>query len=174
MKIPATFLYAGLAIGLCSGAGAQMRHDPLNPREADQLRESAPEPKTRIALLVSFARERMMAVDRLRGAASADNSGKIADLLGELAAIIDELDDNLEMYGRRGEDLRRPLHQLLDAEAEILKKLEALNENTTALQKRSLAAALEDASDSVRASSEGARAMLAAQIAKKGAEKDAK
>jgi len=167
-------LLIGLLAGLCAGAGAQVHHDPLNPREVDQLRESAQQPKMRIDLLISFARERMLAIDRLHGATSsgADASGKIADLLAELAAVIDELDDNLEMYNGHSEDLRRPLHHVLEVEAEFLPKLEALSEAATPLQKRRLAAALEDAADSVRNSSESARAMLDGQIAKKGEEKD--
>lgn len=191
MKILAAIFLVGLLIGLCAGAGAQTRHDPLNPREVDQLRESAQEPKKRIDLLISFARERMLAIERLRSAAQSatqpaaqpetqpavtqpdiDNSGKIADLLTELAAVIDELDDNLEMYNGHNDDLRRPLRHVLDAEAEFLPKLEALSDNATSLQKRRLAAALADASDAVKSSSEGARAMLAEQIAKKGEEKN--
>ena len=182
MKILAAIFLIVVFIGPC-GAAAQSRHDPLNPREVDQLRDSTQEPKKRIDLLVSFARERMLAIERLRSAAQpatqpavnqpgVDNSGKIADMLTELAAVIDELDDNLEMYNGRSEDLRRPLHHVLDAEAEFLQKLEALSDNATSQQKRRLAAALADASDSVKSSSDGARAMLADQIAKKGEEKN--
>lgn len=182
MKVPAAIALFGLLIGLCAGAGAQTRHDPLNPREADELRESTPEPKKRIDLLVSFARERMLAIERLRDAAqpanqpapqsSLDDSGRIANFLTDLAAIIDELDDNLEMYNGHNEDLRRPLRHVLDAEAEFLQKLDALSESATSLQKRRFGAALADASDSVKSSSEGASAMLSAQIAKRGEEKN--
>lgn len=178
-----TGFVASALVGLCGGAGAQMRHDPLNPREVEQMRESAQLPKKRIDLLISFARERMLAIDRLHGAADADtaksvgrngvdNSGKISDLLADLAALIDELDDNLTMYSRHSEDLRRPLRHVLDTEAEFLPKLEALNESTTPLQKRQLSAALEDALDSVRTSRESAQTMLAGQIEKKGEDKE--
>ncbi len=132
-------LVAGLLVGLCAGAGAQMRHDPLNAREVDQMRESAQEPKKRIDLLISLC-PRARAGHRHACAATkpsgSDDSGKIADLLDDLAALIDELDDNLEMYNGHSEDLRRPLRHVLEAEAEFLKKLEALNENATPLQKR--------------------------------------
>ena len=76
-------LLTGLLAGLCAGAGGQVHHDPLNPREVDELRESAQQPKMRIDLLISFARERMLAIDRLHSATSTgvDASGKIADLL---------------------------------------------------------------------------------------------
>ncbi len=161
-----------------------MRHDPLNPREADELRESTQDPKKRIDLLISFARERMMAIERLHNTAQpatpsepqsgVDDSSKIANLLADFAAIIDELDDNLEMYNGRSEDLRRPLHHVLDAEAEFLQKLDALGDNATSLQKRHFGVALADASESVKSSSEGAHAMLTEQIAKRGEEKGEK
>jgi hypothetical protein len=61
---------------------------------------------------------------------------------------------------------------VVDAEAEFMRKLEALNESATPLQKRRLAAALEDALDSVKTSSESARAMLSDQLAKKGEDKE--
>lgn len=182
MKILSAIAVIGLAIGLSASAGAQARHDPLNPREADQLRESTQEPKKRIDLLVSFARERMMAIERLHGAAQpasaapsasqSGDSGKIADLLTELASIVDELDDNLEMYNGHSEDLRRPLRHVLDAEEELLLKLQALSDNATPLQKRRFGAAVLDASESVKSSSEGARAMLTEQTAKRGEEKN--
>jgi hypothetical protein len=178
VKFPTAFVLIGLLVVLCADAGAQMHHDPLNPREVDLLRDSAQQPKKRIDLLISFARERMLAVDRLCAAKNGanppglDDASRVADLLADLAALIDELDDNLAMYSRHSEDLRRPLRHVLDAEAEFLPKLEALNERATPLQKRRLAAALEDALDSVKTSSESARAMLAGQIEKKGEEKD--
>jgi ABC-type transporter Mla subunit MlaD len=167
-------LTAILLFSLCAGAHAQLRHDPLNDREVDQLRDSAQDPKKRIDLLLSFARERMLAVERLRSATKPglDDSGKVSDLLGDLAAMIDELDDNLSMYGGHSEDLRRPLRHVLDTEAEFQQKLKTLNDNATPLQRKRFAAALEDASDSIRSSTESARAMLADQLEKKGEEKN--
>lgn len=196
MKAGVALLASGLLLALCAEAGAQARRDPLNPREVEELRENAQQPKKRIELLISFAKERMLAVDRLCGSGKMDadkiasaqsnaaqsdaaraippdlDSGKVAELLGDLAAVIDELDDNLEMYGRHSEDLRRPLREVLDTEAEFRRKLETLNASATPLQKRRLAAALEDALESVKSSSESAQAMLTDQVAKKGEEKD--
>jgi hypothetical protein len=164
-----------LLLGLCGCAQAQAHHDPLNAREVDQMRESAQDPQKRIDLLIAFSRERVLAIDRLRSATSPgsiDDPGKVADLLTDLAALIDELDDNLAMYSGHSEDLRRPLRHLLDAEAEFQQRLKVLNDNTTPLQKRRFAAALEDASESLKSSTESARTLLADQIEKKGEEKN--
>jgi hypothetical protein len=167
-------LAALLLVGLCATARAQPAHDPLNPREVEAMRDSAQEPKKRVDLLLSFARERVLAIERLRSAAKPgkDDASAIAELLTDLAALIDELDDNLAMYNGHSEDLRRPLQHVLDTESEFLKKLAALDQNATPVQKRRFAAALEDASDSLKTSLEGARVMLADQIAKKGVEKN--
>jgi hypothetical protein len=163
-----------LLVGLCAGAQAQTHHDPLNAREVDQMRESAQDPGKRIDLLIAFSRERVLAIDRLRSANKPGglDSAKVADLLTDLAALIDEVDDNLSMYSRHSEDLRRPLRHLIDAEAEFLQKITSLNDSTTPLQKRRFAAALDDASDSLKSSEESARALLADQLAKKGEEKN--
>ncbi len=174
MKIlPLVFFAALCACTMAQTLMAQTHNDPLTGREVDELRESAQDPKKRIDLLLSFAQERMLAVTRLRTAThpALNDPDDIADLLADLAALIDELDDNLEMYNGHSEDLRRPLHHVLDAEADLLKKLKALDENSTPLQKRRFGAALEDAVDSVQSSSESAQAMLADQIVKKGEEK---
>lgn len=170
MKILAAVFLATL----CAGAQGQVHHDPLNSREIDQMRETAQDPKKRIDLLITFARERVLAIDRLRSATkpALDDGAKVADLLTDFADLIDELDDNLTMYSRHSEDLRRPLRHVLDAEEEFQQKLNALNDTATPLQKRRFSAALADALDSLQSSTESARAMLANQIEKKGEEKN--
>jgi chromosome segregation ATPase len=168
MKMLATILLSLL----CATAQAQAHHDPLNEREIDEMRESAQDPKKRIDLLIAFARERVLAIERLHSATkpALAEADKVSDLLSDFAVLIDELDDNLAMYNGHGEDLRRPLRHVLDAEEEFQKKLDALNNTALPLQKRRFSAALEDASDSLQSSTESARAMLADQIEKKGEE----
>jgi len=165
-------LSAIVLLFLCTAAVAQAHRDPLTPREVDQMRDSAQEPKKRVELLIGFSRERMTAIERLRAAAKPGTDGQIADLLGELATLIDEMDDNIAMYNGHSEDLRHPLRHLLEVEADMQQKLAALNETATPLQKRRIAAALEDATDSLTTSMESARAMLADQLQKKGEEKN--
>lgn len=163
-----------LVAGLCSFAQAQARHDPLTAHEVDQMRETAQEPKERIDLLIGFARQRVLAIDALRSTSKPGpgDSGKIADLLNDLSALIDELDDNLDMYNGHSEDLRHSLRHVLEAEAEFQQKLQALNGHATPLQKRQFAEALDNASDALQSSTEGARSMLAGQIEKKGDERN--
>jgi hypothetical protein len=167
-------LVALLLAGLCASAHGQTRHDPLNSREVELMRDSAQEPIRRIDLLIGFSRERVMTVEQLHGTAKdgGDNAGTLAGILDELTDLIDELDDNLEMYSKHGADLRRPLSHVLEAEAELHQKLRSLEDSATPPEKRRIAIALEDASDSLQSSMDSAKSMLAAQIEKRGEEKD--
>jgi hypothetical protein len=160
-------------LALTPAAVAQSRHDPLTEREIETLRDSAQDPKKRIDFLLGFVRERVLAVDRMRtfSKSGLENGGKLSQLLGDVASLVDELDDNLDMYNKHSEDLRRPLRHVLESEDDFLQKLKALSDAATPLQKRAFAAALEDASDSITSSAQSARAMLADQVAKKGEEK---
>ena len=155
---------------LCAGASAQLKHDPLSSIEVDRMRDSAQDPGKRIELLLGFARVRLLGVEKLRVNA---NSGrhdiaKAEELLGDFALLLDELDDNLEMYNKRGEDLRTPLRHVLDAEADFQRELKGLADGIAQVQPQGpatvgLAAALEDAKDSLQSSTESAGAMLAAE-----------
>ena len=179
---------AVLLVLLCAGAPAQMRHDPLTSLEVDQMRDSAQEPRRRIDLLLGFARARLLAVERLHGAANPapHDAAKAEELLGDFALVIDEMDDNLAMYSKHGEDLRHHLRRVLDAEVGFRQRLSALAERVALSQARradphsndkqsrdvelhSMAtAALEEAADSLQSSSESANAMLAAEVRKRG------
>ncbi len=174
MKIVSALLVAGIVAAFCPCAQAQMGHDPLTSREAELMRDSAQEPKRRIDLLIGFTRERVMAVEQPHVTAKdgVDNSAKLAGMLDELADLIDELDDNLAMYSKRGDDLRRPLRHVLEAEGEFEQKLKSLESRASPEEKRRIAISLEDATDSLQSSIESAKAMLASQIAKLGEEKD--
>ncbi len=167
-------LAALMVAGLCVLAQAQARRDPLTAREVNQMRENAQDPTKRIDLLLGFARERLLAIEGLHGKPkpSSADAGKIADLLADLAALIDELDDNLDMYNGHSEDLRHSLRRVLEVEAEFQQKLQALNNHADPLEKRRFAESLEDATDALQGSTEGARAMLAGQLEKKGEEKN--
>ena len=183
---------AVLLVLLCVGAPAQMRHDPLTSLEVDQMRDSAQDPRRRIDLLLGFARARLLAVERLHGAASPapHDAAKAEELLGDFALVIDELDDNLAMYSKHGGDLRHHLRRVLDAEVGFRQRLSALAERVALSQARrvethsnethgndkesrdvelhSMATALEEAADSLQSSSESANAMLAAEVRKRG------
>ena len=164
-----------LLLLLCVCASAQLRHDPLTSVEVDQMRDTAQDPERRIDLLLGFARIRLLGAGQLR--VSPDSGGreiaKAEELLGDFALLIDELDDNLEMYNQRGEDLRTALRHVLDAETVFQQELKGLADRFAPAEKQgstavSLETALEDATDSLRSSTESAGAMLADQERQSG------
>ncbi len=114
---------------LATWAAAQRHHDPLTQAEIDQLRDTALEPDKRIKLYIEFTRQRLAAVENVRaGTKVADKGQETHDRLQDFLDVYDELDDNVDTYADRKEDLRKPLHTLIEAETEFQAKLRAISE----------------------------------------------
>ena len=122
------YLACGLFVSVFS-AWAQTRHDPLNQLEIDQLRDAAQEPDKRIKLYVDFARERLVAVEKMRADPKAqDRAQQTHDGLDDFLTIYDELNQNLDDFADRKEDLRKPLKAVIEADTEFQSKLRALKD----------------------------------------------
>ncbi len=103
------------------------KHDPLNQLEIDQLRDAAQDPLARLKLYVQFARERLLAVEKLRADPKVTNRGEQThDGLEDFMTVYDELNGNIDTFDDRHEDLRKPLKLIIDADAEFQAKLRAL------------------------------------------------
>ncbi len=161
-----TTLVVALLLFLAITAPAQRRrgHDPLTASEADQLRDVAQEPPKRIKLIIKFAQARMQAIEQLRGdpKLSTGRGKQIHDLLEDFTAIIDELDDNINMYAKRKEELVRPLGDVITADSEFQLKLRGLKQASEADPKVMAEAkdyqfVLENAIDSVNSNLDNAR-----------------
>jgi hypothetical protein len=111
-------------------ARAERRHDPLNPEEVDQLREATLEPETRLKLFLTFARARLVSLEQARSDPKTTDRGEVThQWLQDFLDIYDELNDNIDMYNGRKEDLRKPLHAVIDADTEFQAKLRALKDS---------------------------------------------
>ena len=75
------------------------------------MRESADWPDKRLELMVEFARARMNKIDQLRADAKSakDRPMQIHDLLEDFTALLDEIEDNVEMYASHKADMRKGL-----------------------------------------------------------------
>lgn len=94
----------------------QRGESSLSEAEVEQMRESAYVPADRIAVLIKILDSRSKALQDL--AAKPRRPGRdedLHDLLEQIAAIADELNDNLDDYGPRHRDLRRQLPKLVEA-----------------------------------------------------------
>ncbi len=150
--------------------GGKVRRDPLTADETDQLREQAQEPVKRLRLYIKFAGARMMAIEQLRSDPkfAADRGQKIHDLLEDFGNIVDELDDNMDNYSEHGADIRKPLKEMIEAEADWQLRLRTLKEASSkdpqaAKEARDYSFALDSALDSVNDSADSAHKTLEEQ-----------
>jgi hypothetical protein len=108
---------------------AQRRPDPLTPGEIEQLRDTALEPNDRIKLLVSFARDRLAAVEAVEKDPKVTNRGSTThDKLQSFLDVYDELNDNIDMYDDRKDDMRKGLKAAIEADSEFAAKLRAMKD----------------------------------------------
>jgi hypothetical protein len=119
-----------LSFILALPALAQFGRDPLTPQEVDALRESRQVPDTRLKLFVKYARDRMDSIDHMRSDPRqvADRGPQIHNLLADLGKIIEEMDDNVDMYADDKFDIRKPLKEVIAADTELQQKLTALKD----------------------------------------------
>lgn len=160
-----------LILGLLPSAFAQRHHDPLNDKEIDELRDTRMEPEKRVKLFVQFTQARFQTIDTLRSnpQLSAKSIDELEQLLGDVATLVDELDDNLVEYDAHHEELRKGLHAVIDAEVEFQTKLKAIKDSPLGRQ-RAVSFAVANASESIESSLTSAKAMLEDQNARKGKE----
>ncbi len=114
---------------LPSLALAQRHHDPLTQAEIDQVRDASWEPRQRLALYLQFARARLVKLDQMRSdPKTKDRAQQTHDLLDDFQLLYDELNDNIETYVDRKDDIRKPLKLIIDADTEFQAKLRALKD----------------------------------------------
>jgi len=155
-------LFVVLALSLLSFA--QHRPDPLNPLEIDQLRDAMLDPDERLKLYVKFARNRLTTMEQMRANPKTSNRGlQTHDLLQDFLTIYEELDDNIDMYVGRKNDIRRPMKLVIEADTEFQSKLRALKNATNAEPKEATQYEflLSDSLETVDSSSEDHRKTLA-------------
>jgi hypothetical protein len=106
------------------------RRDPLNPLEIDQLRDAMLDPEERLKLYVKFARDRMNKLEQMRADPKASNRPRQThDMLEDFLAVYDELNDNIDMYIGRKDDIRKPLKSIIEADTEFQAKLRAVKDS---------------------------------------------
>ena len=114
---------------LATSAYAQLhRRDPLTPLEVDKIRDSAMEPEVRLKLYVEFARARLAKLQQARSdpkltATDKDEQTKAA--IQDFTDVYDELEENVDTFADRGNDLRKALKPVIEADTEFGAKLRA-------------------------------------------------
>ncbi len=153
-----------LALPLCLPLGAQRRRDPLNPLEIDQLRDAMLDPDARLKLYVKFCRERMTKLEQMRSdPKTTERARQTHDMLEDFLALYDELNDNIDMYAGRKDDIRKPLKIVIEADTEFQSKLRAIKNsaNASATEAEQYEFLLTDALDTVDSSAADHRKTVA-------------
>ncbi len=123
---------AGLCLTLLLAGGslpAQRHREPLTQAEIDQIRDASWEPKQRLTLYVQFARARLVKLEQMRSdPKTTDRPRQTHDLLDDFQLLYDELNDNIDTYVDRKDDIRKPLKVIIEADTEFQAKLRALKD----------------------------------------------
>src|SRR5271156_25429 len=131
MNVCRSRLCAGLGLFLMVAAlaPAQRHRDPFTQPEIDQIRDASWEPQQRLSLYVKFARARLVTLEQMRAdPKTKDRAQQTHDMLDDFLLIYDELNDNLDTYVDRKDDIRKPLKAVIEADTEFQAKLRALKD----------------------------------------------
>jgi len=145
---------------------AQRRHDPLTQLEINQLRDAMVEPDQRLKLYVTFTRDRMTKLEQMRSdPKTTDRARQTHDMLADFLAVYDELNDNVEMYVGRKDDIRKPLKLIIEADTEFQSKLRALKDaaNTAKKEAKQYEFLLSTALETLDSSAQDHRQLLTEQ-----------
>lgn len=153
-----------ISFSIRSPLWAQRRHDPLNPLEIDQLRDAMLDPDARLKLYVQFSRDRLTKLEQMRSDPKAtERARQTHDMLEDFLAVYDELNDNIDMYVGRKDDIRKPLKVVIEADTEFQSKLRALKSaaDVNAAEVSQYEFLLTDALDTVDSSTDDHRKTVA-------------
>src|SRR5579862_6667162 len=122
-------LCIAVLLGGSCAVQAQRHREPLTQPEIDQIRDASWEPKLRLPLYVQFARDRLVKLEQVRSDPKTTNRARQThDLLDDFQLLYDELNDNIDTYVDRKDDIRKPLKVVIDADTEFQAKLRALKD----------------------------------------------
>ena len=157
----------GLLFLAAVAASAQRHRDPFTQLEIDQIRDASWEPQERLSLYVKFARARLVGLEQMRSDPKAkDRPQQTHDKLEDFLLIYDELNDNIDTYIGRKDDIRTPLKVIIDADTEFQAKLRALKDaaNVSPEETKQYEFILTNALDTLDTSVEDQRKLLAEQV----------
>jgi len=119
-------IISALILSNLPAIAGQHNRDPLNDLEIDKLRDAAQEPEVRLRLYIEFARARLEKLEQVRADEKAANRDQLTrDALQDFLEVYDELNTNVDTFADRGDDLRKALKPVIEADTEFGSKLRA-------------------------------------------------
>ncbi len=155
-----------LVLAGISVSQGQHRREPLTQPEIDQIRDASWEPKQRLTLYVQFTRARLVKLEEMRSdPKTKDRPRQTHDMLDDFLLLYDELNDNIDTYVDRKDDIRKPLKIIIEADTEFQAKLRALKDaaDVPAAESQQYEFVLTNLLDTVDTSAEDHRKLLADQ-----------
>jgi len=147
-----------------NAAAQKSDRDPLTAAEVDQMREAADYPNKRLELMVRFARERIAMIELLHSDPPSPTRPKeIHDYLQDFLTLLDETDDNIDMYEAHHADMRKGLKLLIEANSEWQLQLRQLKEQSPPAELEQYSFLLANVSDALGDSGKNARETLEEQ-----------
>jgi len=123
------YVLLGPLLLVTAAAPAQHHRDPFTQSEVDEIRDTSWQPQLRLPLYVKFARARLIAMEQMRSdPKTKDRPRQTHDKLDEFLLIYDELNDNIETYIDRKDDIRKPLKAIIEADVDFKGRLRTLKE----------------------------------------------
>lgn len=120
------FVPVAVLVLAMSAGGQAHRRDPLTPLEVDKIRDSAMEPGIRLKLYIEFARARLDKLQEVRSDPKAtDKEEQTHAALQDFTDVYDELNENVDTFADRGDDIRKALKPVIEADTEFGAKLRA-------------------------------------------------
>jgi hypothetical protein len=100
----------------CAGAFAQIEEKALSDGEVEKLRDTAYYPPQRVEAFLGFLNQRTGEIDKLStGKRKPGREEDIHDQMEQFTSIANDLEDNLEEYGKAHKDIRKVLPKVLAA-----------------------------------------------------------
>jgi len=154
-----------LVLLLASSLAFAQRHgDPLTPAEIDQLRDTAQDPEMRLKFFVQFTRARLDAVIQAQSDPKVtDRPQAIHYKLQDFLDIYDELDENVDTFADRKNDIRKPLKLVITADTEFQAKLRTFKDANAKDESREYEFLLSNALDAVNNGLQDHRQLLTEQ-----------
>jgi hypothetical protein len=163
MKIPLFSCGLFLLLLAPTSSVGQRHRDPLTQEEISQVRDTSWEPKLRLPLYLQFARSRLVKLEEIRtDPKTKDRAKQTHDLLDDFQLLYDEMNDNIDTYVDRKNDIRKPLKLIVEADTEFQAKLRALKDaaNVSTAESQQYEFVLNNAIETVDSSTEDHRKLL--------------
>jgi len=94
----------------------QTQKDPLTETESEDLREYADRPPERVKLYLKYIDQRTTAIHQLgHDANTSGQDDRVRTLIEEFTRLVDELQDNLDVYSTTHADVRKILKEVIEA-----------------------------------------------------------